>query len=365
MKFPRMLLFAATVAPLLLVSQGNREQEDKRFAEIKAKHDKGETVTAEEREFAQSVMERRNQSKSAERNASWAKDHPPQESVGKIPLSDPGSDGMYPNGQSTPPAAHLKAGMALSRQIVPLDQDGKRANDGKIVLITIGMSNTTQESRLFQKLAEERKSELNPRLVIVDGAQGAQTAAITAKPDSNYWKVAEGRLKEAGVTANQIQAAWLKQANAGPKEPFPAEAKKLQADLVETVHNLHDKYPNLKLVFLSSRIYGGYASSPLNPEPHAYETGFAVKWLIADQIAGKPELNSDPKKGAVRAPWLAWGPYLWADGMKGRKDGLLWAREDLGPDGTHPSMQGREKVGRLLVDFFTKNEVTRPWFMKR
>ena len=53
-----------------------------------------------------------------------------------------------------------------------------------------------------------------------------------------------------------------------------------------------------------------------------------MKWLIADQIAGKPELNFDAAKGPVRSPWIAWGPDLWADGLKGRKDGLLWQREE-------------------------------------
>jgi hypothetical protein len=39
-----------------------------------------------------------------------------------------------------------------------------------------------------------------------------------------------------------------------------------------------------------------------------------VKWLIADRIAAKPELNFDPAKGPVRLPWIAWGSYLWAHG---------------------------------------------------
>jgi hypothetical protein len=61
--------------------------------------------------------------------------------------------------------------------------------------------------------------------------------------------------------------------------------------------------------------------------------------VIADQIAGKPELNYDPAMGAVQSPWIVWGPYLWADGLKGRKDAqVVWKREDLGPDGTHPSL---------------------------
>jgi hypothetical protein len=149
-----------------------------------------------------------------------------------------------------------------------------------------------------------------------------------------------------------------------PTEAFPEHVRKFQQNLVDVVHNLHDKFPNLKICYLSSRIYGGWAGSPLNPEPYAYEEGLAVKWLIADQIAGKPELNYDPAKGAVRAPWMAWGPYLWGDGLKAREDGVVWKREHLGPDGTHPSMPGREQVARLLMDFLKKDLTSRPWFVK-
>jgi hypothetical protein len=162
-----------------------------------------------------------------------------------------------------------------------------------------------------------------------------------------------------------VQAVWLKEANAMPTEAFPIEVKRLQADMVATIHNLHDKFSNLKIVYLSPRIYAGWAVGGLNPEPHAYESGFACKWIIADQIAGKPELNCDPAKGTVRAPWIAWGPYLWADGLKGRKqDDLVWKREDVGPDGTHPSVKGREKVAAMLFEFFKQEPTAKPWFGK-
>lgn len=52
----------------------------------------------------------------------------------------------------------------------------------------------------------------------------------------------------------------------------------------------------------------------LNPEPFAYETGFSVQWTIADQINATGDLNFDPAKGAVVAPYLSRGPYIWADG---------------------------------------------------
>mgnify|MGYP003332739846 CR=1 FL=1 len=34
---------------------------------------------------------------------------------------------------------------------------------------------------------------------------------------------------------------------------------------------------DLRIAYLGSRTYGGYATTPLNPEPHAYEGAFAVR----------------------------------------------------------------------------------------
>ncbi|MBI5769998.1 MAG: hypothetical protein HZA93_19640 [Verrucomicrobia bacterium] len=362
--------FLVTLFALLAASTALARPADPKFDAIKAKRDRGEPITAEERAYAQGVMARRNQQDAAQRNRDYAAKNPPRASTGLVPLPDlaagkyhgePG--GLYPDGRNTPPAAHAAAGLQLARSVLPLDADGRPAADGKIVLLTCGMSNTTQESQAFLKLARA-DAALHPRLVIVDGAQGGQTAAITAKPDANYWTVTADRLRAAGVTAQQVQVVWLKQANAGPTRPFPAEARKLQADLLATLHNLHARFPNLKLAYLSSRTYGGYASTPLNPEPHAYETAFAVQWLIADQIAGSPELNFDSARSAVRAPWLAWGAYLWTDGTKGRADGFVWAREDCGPDGTHPSESGRRKVGELLLAFLKNEPTAKPWFLR-
>jgi hypothetical protein len=242
------------------------------------------------------------------------------------------------------PEAHLQEGLRLAKSIAPIE--------GKIVLLTIGMSNTTQETQAFLRFAA-RDPMINPKLVIVDGAQSGQTARITANPNSNYWKVVDQRLAEAGVSARQVQVVWIKEANAQPNQGWPAAARQLQSDLVATIHNAHDRFPNLKIAYLSSRIYGGYATTPLNPEPYAYEGGFAVKWTIAQQIAGDAALKPD------RAPWLAWGPYLWSDGIKGG-----WKKEDFAEDGTHPSDYGRMKVARMLLDFFKSDATAAPWFKK-
>ena len=62
---------------------------------------------------------------------------------------------------------------------------------------------------------------------------------------------------------------------------------------------------------------------------------------------------------------MLWGPYLWADGVKARKaDGLVWEREDLAGDGTHPSPSGRRKVAELLLRFFKTDPTAKGWFVR-
>jgi lysophospholipase L1-like esterase len=69
-------------------------------------------------------------------------------------------------------------------------------------------------------------------------------------------------------------------------------------------------------------------------------------------------------KGAVLAPWIEWGPYLWTDGTKGRKDGFVYLREDVGEDGLHPSAKGSAKVAGLMLQFFRNDPTARPWFLR-
>jgi hypothetical protein len=334
-----------------------------RFENLRARLRVGQPITAEEQDFIAKVQARFNED--------FVKNNTPRDFMGFIPLCDLGKGtykgeegGLYPGGVNTPPPDHLKLGMKAARQIIPRDAEGHASKEGKVVLLSIGMSNTTMEFQVFLKRAAEDKT-LNSHLVPVDGAQGGRGADVTAIPTARYWQVVEQRLAAAGVTPAQVQAVWIKQAYFGPWRPFPGEPKKMQGLLIATLHNLHDRFPNLKIAYLSSRIYAGYAIAALNPEPHAYESAFAIKWIIRDQMAGSPELNCDPAKGAVRAPWAAWGPYLWADGVKGRKDGLVYLRDDLIiTDRTHPSPSGRDKVVKLLMDFLKNDPTSRPWFVQ-
>jgi hypothetical protein len=42
----------------------------------------------------------------------------------------------------------------------------------------------------------------------------------------------------------------------------------------------------------------------------------------------------------------------------------MYRREDLAPDGTHPSQIGREKVAKLMLNFFKTDPLAKPWFVK-
>ncbi len=290
-------------------------------------------------------------------------------STGLVPLNDPFfpphhglAGGLYPNGSNHRPADHEAAGLRLAAMVRPRNALGAVDDaGGRIVLLSTGMSNTTQEFSVFKQLAD-REPDKHPRLVIVDGAQGGATASAIVRNGTSYWAEVDRRLAAAGVTAAQVQVGWLKQALAQPRLAFPLDAQELLSWLKPLVQELRSRFPNLRLLYLSSRIYAGYASTALNPEPYAYQSAFSVKWLIEAQLTGSAELSYD----AGRAPWLAWGPYLWADGTTERDDGLTWLCSDLHPsDGTHPADSGRQKVARMLLDFFKADSTSRSWFVRQ
>lgn len=338
----------------------------------------GQTLTKEEQAYYERAKAERAKRQRRTRPESDLQARP---TTGLVPLTDmtaeddyKGEDGgLYGGGRNAPPKPHLDAALRAARQVRPLDSQGNRSEEGKIVLISNGMSNTTQEFQQFLQLAA-RDPDKSPSVVIVDGAQGGMEASDWARPGKRErpnrpdpWVRLDRRLKEAGVTAQQVQVVWIKQARRNPASlgEFPKHAEELKGHLKTILHKLKERFPNLRLAYLSSRIYAGYATTPLNPEPYAYESAFAMRGLIQDQIEGEPSLNFDPEKGTVMVPLLLWGPYLWADGVQGRKsDDLVWKRDDLAADGTHPSQSGRRKVAGQLLQFFKSHPTAKVWFVK-
>jgi hypothetical protein len=311
-------------------------------------------------------------------------------STGLVPLSDLGAGlylgqypgGLYPAGLNGPPPAHAAEGLARAGAIQPLDGAGNPDPGGRYVMLSIGMSNTTQEfcsqpgsepcsPWTFMGQAAADPEVNGSTLRLVNGALGGQSASTWDSPlDQNYNRVRDTVLAPLGLTEAQVAIAWVKVANPGPTHSLPspqADAVVLLSQMGNIARALRVRYPNIRLAFFSSRIYAGYASTPLNPEPYAYESAFAVKWLVQAQIQQMSGGAPDPVAGNLNlntvVPWIGWGPYLWADGLTPRSDGLTWACADLDNDGTHPSVPGEEKVGTMLLDFFKGSPYTRPWFL--
>ncbi len=246
--------------------------------------------------------------------------------------------GLYPGGTNTIPPAHLAAGVKLAKQIQPLDLDGNPSPDGKIVLLAIGFSNPNMEFPAFQKARRRRPGPQSQ----IDAGQRLRWRTGVGSDRKSRFKLLEGSEATHRQSAHDAQAGAgdLVQTGGGQSRLSPTRWRPSNwpAHYIATLQNVHKFFPNAKLAFLSNRTYGGYTEANGSPEPWAYESGFGVKWALAAQIEGKPEANYDPAKGEVRAVWAEWGPYLWTDGVKGRKDGFVYLRSDVGERWT-PSRQ--------------------------
>lgn len=216
--------------------------------------------------------------------------------------------------------------------------------DGRIGFGSIGMSNAAQEFTYFVT----NVATPPPDVVMFNGAQGGQTSAAWSDPDDPVWTNFAGAVAGAGLSPEQVQVVWVKSAlahNGHAELEQAALAEK--AALEDVLRNLAAKYPSVRIAYLTSRAYGGYGCG-LSPEPAAFAHGLAIKWIIEEQIEG---LHGD-------MPFLAWGPYIWADGATPRSDGHAWLPEDF-QDGCHPGEAGRQKVADLMQRFFVEEA---PWY---
>lgn len=330
---------------------------------------RGEKLSTEEADYLQRAREARRAMQAGGRSGSAGR-QPPRPAIGVKPLTEiTGNDrykglegGLYGGGSNEPPRDHRAAAENAISKLEPLDLRGHTSEGGTIGFISISMSNATQEFSRFKRIADADPTK-SSKVTIVDCAQGGRAMEDWASPTAQPWSEAERRLEAAGLSPAQVQVAWLKLANKNPSGDLSAHTRKLADDTTEVLKIAKEKFPNLRIAYLSSRIYGGLATNNLNPEPYAYEGAFAVRQMIQGQINGERDLISDPKKGRAVVPVLMWGPYLWADGTTPRKsDGLVYTTDDFGPDGTHPSESGREKVAGVMLEFFKSDPTARLWF---
>lgn len=291
--------------------------------------------------------------------------------------------GLYLNGSNKVPIDHNADGLIFSH-VLPIN--------GKIVMLSIGMSIAADTFIAFNQQAQINSNVNHSTLTLLNGAQNDAVAcywtipfaSLDSCPDgagkmNEYDRVKQQVLSPHHTTESQVEVVWVYDTDDRPSVSLPspdADAYILEGYLGGIARAARARYPNLKLMFVTSREYGGYARSSLNPEPYAYEAGFAVKWLIEAQINQIRTGVRDPVAGNLDynsgvAPWINWASYTWADGPVPRSDGFTWCdgqrvppclgEIDVAKDGLHPNDTGSAKLATLLLDYFLKSPYS-PWF---
>ncbi len=297
--------------------------------------------------------------------------------------------------------AHDRRARDAAAMTIPLCHDGhapastcSEGGEGRIGVVAIGFSNWHEEicgaaapdfgvpahkcgagsfmQRVDVGLAATPPTA-SPYVTVVDCAQSRNATRRWALGRATpLWAQCNDQLQAAGLTPNQVEVVLFKTADGFPitshtlgrlARPLCGSGDIPNVDACENEQGngavarfVKSEWRNTHLMFLHSRIYAGYARDPLNPEPFAYEYGFAVRFTIFAQIRqannGEPADEVAGDLSYARAPVLLWGSYFWADGKHANSDGITWEQADFRRDGTHPSRSGIIKVGKILFDFF-------------
>jgi hypothetical protein len=360
---------------------------------------------------------------------------------------------------------------------------GKYDGTGNVVMLSIGMSNATDEwcggSSSISSSGDDlcgtttyhqtpspyslmqTASGLNQSLAIVNGAFSSQEAC-----DYTFWSVTQlppppttctgipfpgstqrtdyDIIRDEQLTPHspqqlyesQVQGLWIKQADVTyinhlgndvgsygcpVYAPLNIDANckvdfyNLEKNLAGIVRAAKIRYPNLRMVFLTSRSYGGFTGFHPTNEMFAYETGFANKRLVKAQMdqmnnggcspvdtnAGDLNYLYTPGTNCTatgpESPWIVWdrlpstsslagSTYIWAYTPSAdvppvpNSNGVIWpfartippACDPNNPastntyfiaDGQHPNDCGISQVGKnLLLNYFLYSPYTTPWF---
>ena len=313
--------------------------------------------------------------------------------------------GLYENASDVMPADHNARGLTAAGSIRPLDSNGNPNTSGKVVFVSIGRSTEQDEFSAFASQASTTSGVNHTSLVLANGASSGVgpcywTLASGAPPcepvqGNQYDRIRDSVLTPLGVGEKQVQVAWIEIYNADPAaDGFQAlcdktvsgctddvthsEMVRMEQQVGQILRAAKIRWPNLKEAFLSSRLYAGYETSNHAPEPYSYEYGFSVKAVVEAQVVQMRSGGAtvDPVAGNLNssagvAPWIAWAPYVWANGDTPRSDGFIWCNGqtsspcngevDFQYDGIHGTSVGYGKISDLFMSFFLSSPYT-PWF---
>lgn len=272
-----------------------------------------------------------------------------------------GGDGLYPGRVNEMPQDYLDWGRELAETIVKVDPDGNPQPIGgkKVLGLLNGMSNWNQEGSAF--IGEANAKYGKEKAIIFGGSRGGWPLDRVVSDPIGFWESPRGgimtKLAKAKISPMQVQAAAMKNSIRGLNAPLDSSADQIQALWNLAIKTTLKYLPNVKLFYVSSAIYSGYGLKPLpRKEPQAFYEGYGVKQLVEQHI--------DSHRAGKNTPFVAWGPYIWANGTETNSEGLEWLVGDFElKDGIHPGPTAEAKVAGRLLSFFESHPTTAPWFV--
>jgi len=247
-----------------------------------------------------------------------------------IPIPDLGTDtylgtigGLYLNGSNNVPSGYANDAIA------------DLTNDNDIHILCNGMSNMQHTCNNFIGKTNNNTG-INPAVSIHNnGRPGRAQQAWDGGVNYLYTD-----LKRTGITPSQVDVIIYFNAWGRPSGDFESHYNEMYASLLQTINSTNAAYPNLKLIYVVSREFAPPWAVDLNPNPYAYEEGFAFRDIVINRI--QENIGGVP---------ILWGPYqydpTWPDS---------YFRES---DGVHLSDAGLDVAGQLWLDFF----MTQSWFV--
>ena len=233
--------------------------------------------------------------------------------------------GLYPGGSNfMPPAYQVDVDAAIAQLNA----------DSNINFLCVGMSNLAHTcGEMIERAAT---ADVNPAVTIGNGGRPGRAiqAYDGSSPDSVYTQFKYTNMSPGAVDVVVFFNAW-----GNPSGSFPTYLAQMTQAVREVYSNIQQAYPNVKLIYFVSREYAPPWAVSLNPNPYAYQDGFAYKHVIEERI-------NDTLTGVP----VAWGPYQYDESWPDS-----YFRQ---PDGVHLSPAGLDVAGQLWLDFF----MTQSWF---
>ncbi|HMU68684.1 MAG TPA: hypothetical protein PKC38_01680 [Chitinophagales bacterium] len=279
--------------------------------------------------------------------------------------------GLYPDGLNTMPAAHADSGIAIAESLLPINYDGQEDTSyGKFVFLGLG---NEAAGKIFNKFITQH-DDLglgDSCMRIVNACMEEYTLHDMYGADASdaYWNDVNDYLQSQNLKKKQVRAVWLMTTNYDDTLiTEDAYIDSVKNTYIEVIRKMKKQLPNLSLLYISGLPYGGYADTMFDgheffEEPIPYLNDFAIKAVIDAQINGDTSLIYSGED--ADAPWIAWGPNVWADGRNLRAyDNLRWLCPGdyaSGDNGIMLSGTGQTKVADRLYTFLTSEPTTLPW----